>query len=381
MNRCLARQAFGVCAVLALLGSRSGSFVSADERAAPLKEQVVIMNNMQLIKGSVSRSPNGYVVEHAAGRLVIPTDEVRVVGKDIPDAFQRMTESYPNPTAATHFLLAQWAYSHELKADARAQLVMALDRDEDHEQARAMLTRIDEQFAAERRRAAAAKPKPPLPRIVNGIELPEVESLAGLSRETAALFTTRIQPLMLNKCGNAKCHGPQSESGFRLEQIRGTGPGSRGHTERNLAAVLEQIDQARINHSPLLTVPMQSHGGLNKAIFYGPTGERQMQVLRNWVRSASKELAQDAHVAEQRPSLVNGKPVFPKSPRSQASVEEADDADEPEPSPTTAAPRSKPSRAATDDEDDLDDAFDPEIFNRRYHGTPVDKTKKRRSSP
>lgn len=379
MNRRLVRQALGGCALLALLGWSVGRDAPAEEPTTA-KTQVVILNNMQLLKGSVSRSPNGFVVEHAAGRLVIPPEEVRVIGKDLPDAYRRMIESYPEPTAATHYQLALWGWSHHLKQDARNQLVMALDRDPDHEPARDMLTRIDEQAAAERRRAAAAKLKPPPPRIVNGIELPEVESLAGLSRDTAAQFTRRIQPLVINKCGNASCHGPNTPTGFRLEQLRGAGAASRMHTERNLAAVLEQIDQNQVNSSPLLTVPMRSHGGLNKAMFFGPTGERQLEMLKSWARSASKELTHDRQLAEQRSSVLGAKPNFPKSPPSQASIEHNED-DISDAARSALAASSSYSNAAEDIAEDIDaeDAFDPEAFNRRYHGKRATAQKTRKA--
>lgn len=372
MNRPSARTAVGVCMLLTLLG---WSPLPADEPSSAPKEQVVILNNMQLLKGTVTRSPNGFVLEHAAGRLVVPPDEVRVFGNDLPDAFHRLVESYPEPTAATHYHLALWSWSHYLKEDAREQLVMALDRDPDHEAARTMLKRIDDQKAAQRRQAAAAKPKPIDPRIVNGIELPEVESLAGLSRETAAQFTKRIQPLLLNKCGNASCHGPKTPTGFQLEQIRGTGSASRLHTERNLAAVLAQIDQNRVNSSPLLTAPMGNHGGLNKSLFFGSTGERQLETLKAWARSASKELNHDQQLAQKRPSVMGARPNFPQLSAEELDAAEEDEADNPDEPSGALAAVSERANANEDDEEEMEaeDAFDPEVFNRRSHGKNVTK--------
>lgn len=377
MNR-LSRRALGICAVLALL--LGWSVVRSDESDDAPKEQVLILQNSQLLKGTVSRSPNGYVVEHPGGRLVVPFDEVRVVGKDLKDAFRRLTESFENPTAATHYALALWSQSHHLKEESRAQLVMALDRDADHEAARNMLKRLDEQATAERKRAAAAKPPRPKLRVVGGIELPEIESLAGLSRGTAAQFSSRIQPLVINKCGQASCHGPNSESGFRLEQARGTGPGSRVYTERNLAEIMKQIDQSNPQQSLLLTAPARSHGGLNKAIFHGRAGEIQLQLLKDWVRTASAEWAHDTKAAKKRPSAVAQQPKFPPSPSPQMSVE-----DETEPSETAPlASVGKPAAAEVPDDEtdpDAEDAFDPEVFNRRYHGQPTTAPKSRKPSP
>jgi hypothetical protein len=364
------------CAALLLLG-RWCAAQSEEPAAAPRSEQVLVMHNGQVLKGWISRSPNGYVVEHSAGRLVVPFDDAWIVGKDLRDAYRQMAESFPKPTAATHYQLALWGWSHQLKQEARTQLVLAIDRDAEHEAARDMLKRVDEQLAAERRRAAGRK-TPAQVRMVGGIELPEIESLAGLSRETAAQFTTRIQPLLINKCGNATCHGASSNAEFRLEAIRGTGAGARLRTERNLAAMLNHLDTAEPLQSEILTVPAGNHAGLSRAIFFGPTGERQLLTLKNWIRSAAKEISHDSQLAEQRPTLVDAQPNFPKVDASEE--EPGDESDSDDPVRMASARRIVPEKKPVE-EDDAEDAFDPEVFNRRYHGTPGNSPKSRKSMP
>ncbi len=376
------RLLLAACTTLLLWG-RWCAAQSEEPVAALRKEQVLVMHNGQVLRGSISRSPNGYVVEHSAGRLVVPFDDAWIVGNDMKDSFRQMAESFPKPTAATHYQLALWGWSHQLKQEARSQLVMALDRDAEHEAARDMLKRVDEQLAAERRRTAGHK-TPTQVRTVGGIELPEVESLAGLSRETASQFTTRVQPLLVNKCGNATCHGANSNAEFRLEAIRGTGAGARVRTERNLAALLNHINTVQPLQSDVLTVPAGNHAGLSKAIFYGPTGERQLQTLKSWIRSAAKEISHDSQLAEQRPNLVAAQPNFPKATTpttvDENEEEASDESESAGPVRIASARRIEPETTSVE-EDDAEDAFDPEVFNRRYHGTPGNAPKSRKSMP
>jgi len=381
MTRREIRRWYGLCAALACLPAWCGEdAVRADDvPSAPSYEQILVFNSGRIVKGRVSRSPNGYVVEHPAGRMVVPFEEMRVIGDNLSDAYRRLKETFVNPTAATHYELALWCAAHQLEEQTRAELVMALDRDPEHGAARDMLTRIDAKRQADRKRAQGEPVLRAKPRIVGGIELPEVESLAGLSRETAAHYTLKIQPLLTNKCGNASCHGPQTQTTFRIDQTRGTGPGHRVHSERNLAMVLKQIDQARPAESRLLQVGTSAHGGMNRAQFFGPAGEKQLKLLRNWVRVASKELSHDARLAAQPNRLASKQPAFPKTngPKTNAlksngpvrtvAADEDDMASQ--------ASVTEPAEDAAEVEDEeLTDAFDPEAFNRRYHGTSAKKT-------
>jgi hypothetical protein len=380
MNPGAVRRAIGVCcATWALALGWCASFtLGTDEPLDPNNaNHVLVFQSGRTLKGKVSRSPNGYVVEHGAGRLVVPFEEVRVVGDSLPDAYRRLRESFVNLTAATHYELAKWCWTHQLREEARSELVMALDRDADHVAARDLLERIDEQLAAGRKKPAA--PKPPEPRIVGGVELPDVESLAGLSRETASRYSTRIQPLLMNKCANASCHGPKSTRELHLEPIRGTGPGHRMYSERNLARVLDQLDLARPNHSPLLTAADGNHGGLNRAIFYGPSGDKQRQMLADWVKAVSKE-QQAAQKQQDRRPRVAGKNA---PSRSAAALEKPMTESKPPPQ-AQARLASKAEDTAPEDDDvaeDQVDAFDPSVFNQKYHGRPEEKSSRRPKPP
>lgn len=365
MNRIAVQRAFGVWCACWAFGLGVAGIVAQEEEEPQLSsnnyQQVLVFESGQTVKGKISRSPNGFVVEHLAGRLVVPYDETWVVADSLTDAYRQLRESFVTLTAATHFELAKWCWANHLREESRAELVMALDRDPDYEPARDLLTRIDAELKAERRKTNNSSSRIQL---LNGVEIPEVESLAGLSRETAARFSTRVQPLLINKCGNASCHGSGTTTEFRLEPIRGGGPGHRVYSERNLAVVLNHVDLEHPERSPLLMVSDGHHGGMNRAIFYGSSGEKQRQLLLDWL----KVVAQEKNAAQQE--LAKHPSVLPKKINDATKTAE----DEPETNDLNETPKSQRGMASildqskTRHDDDQDDAFDPEIFNQKYHG-------------
>src|SRR5690606_32342246 len=86
---------------------------------------------------------------------------------------------------------------------------------------------------------------------------PAERSGAGLTRETQRIYNTRIQPLLLNKCGNAACHGSSSSNRMILKNVRADSPGIRSATEENLNVLFQFIDFNEPGNSPLLTKPLE----------------------------------------------------------------------------------------------------------------------------
>jgi hypothetical protein len=125
-------------------------------------------------------------------------------------------------------------------------------------------------------------------RQIGGFEVAEVSALAGLDPEHARFFTERVQPILMNKCGNASCHGPAAENEFRLTRVRLTGGAHRVHSERNLAVTLKYVDRRSPDRSPLLLVPQGNHGRAGRAIFDGPFGDEQFGTIREWVRGIAQ---------------------------------------------------------------------------------------------
>ena len=370
--------AFGLSVVASLALT-----VRADDGA--MRDRVIVMNSGRILTGQMTRNAGGWLVEQANGRVQVPEDQVKLVADNLREAYRKQRDAIVEPTPATHMMLAQWCISYRLHDEARDELKKCLNRDSDHEEARKLLRRLDESLTV--KPVAPAASLSPL-RTPEGFVVPEVESLGGLSKETATAFTTRVQPLLMNKCGNASCHGAASRGEFKLHAIRFGSSGHRIYTERNLAEALRYIDIKDPALSPLIAVPQGSHGG-TAAIFHGPQSAEQLKTLRNFIKQVAHEKQIEERELAQRPSVLDKqKPSHREvdvavttssglSRRDTAVMPAAASAATSKSRVVTAnviEPDSRSPRSLPDDDTaiPLDDAphdpFDPDVFNRRFHG-------------
>jgi hypothetical protein len=263
------------------------------------REQLVVLISGRILSGQVSRNGGGYLVEQSNGRVQLAPEDVQFVVKDLREAYRKHRDGVQYPTPASHLALAQWCIAHRLYEEARDELKKSLKGDPETEEARRLLQRLNDTIRANL--PAAVSPPPPL-KTSDGFLQPDVESLGGLSRGVAMQFTSKIQPLLLNKCGNATCHGGASNNGFRLISARIGGNGSRQTTERNLAESLKQLDLQDVAASPLLSVSTGGHGGKG-TIFAGPAGAEQLKLIKTWAKTVAEEKREDAMALANRPTL------------------------------------------------------------------------------
>jgi hypothetical protein len=119
---------------------------------------------------------------------------------------------------------------------------------------------------------------------------------------------------------------------------------SRRFTQRNLFATISVVNKELPDESRLLEMALKTHGHVGKAPF-SRDDDRQFRQVALWVQSlrAVPEATQPATVSTAR--LGNHRPqVSEKDP----SGEKKSPVDDPTATPV--------------------DPFDPEVFNRRYHG-------------
>jgi hypothetical protein len=212
----------------------------------------------------------------------------------------------------------------------------------------------------------------------------EVESLGGLSRDAAAAFTTKVQPLLVNKCGNAGCHGTAADNDFRLNMVRLGSANNRRAAESNLALVLNYVDIHEPHRSPLLEQVRKGHGGAPATLFGGSSGPAQLKVLTEWIESVAHErAAEEARLAKRTPlkkpprtAVVETTSVEESTP-SQAAVIPAVATNEAVPVPHVLASGTRPQnepKSAAQKPIELPpkrrvDRFDPAAFNEQFGGS------------
>lgn len=376
-------------AVLRLMNQSSLGQQDFGAKTDEARERLVLLTTGRMLTGQVTRNAGGYLVEQPNGRIQVLNEDVKFVVNDLREAYRKQRDSIVEPTPATHVALANWCISYRLHDEARDELKKCLKTDPENAEARRLLQRLSDTIRA----GMPAKADEPQPRkTLEGFAQPSVESLGGLSRETASQFTSRIQPLLLNKCGNASCHAQGSANEFRLSMARGGAVGSRRNTEHNLAETLRYIDLEEVNNSRLLRTTKGSHGGKG-TIFSGPGGAEQMKLLRAWALAVVEEKQAEAEMLEMRPRLAGKRRakhrVIQASATGETSVkvvktsvnstdhpstgvEVPDDEPHDEPRPLVDSP-AKPRELRADPTDAVElakepsDPFDPDIFNQKIH--------------
>ncbi|MFN3190504.1 MAG: hypothetical protein ACE361_08270 [Aureliella sp.] len=106
-------------------------------------------------------------------------------------------------------------------------------------------------------------------------------SVTTMHPEIAGHFSRRIQPILMNRCSQAACHGGQSANGLRiLEPYRSA---YERVTTENLRSVLGQVSSGPEALSPLLTYATTAHG-IQRQAAISVTETQLLKELTTWVR-------------------------------------------------------------------------------------------------
>ena len=263
--------------------------------------------------------------------------------------------------------LARWCLTNKRTDLARREVLDALHKDPNRIDAQRLLQSLVQQSeqAPKSSSGSGLSEFPSLARPAGPV--PEARSLAGLSRSVAQDFTRHIQPILMNKCSNAGCHGVRTTSSFQLTSShRGT---SVSIAERNLAAVMKQIDLSRPSSSPLLSALEGNHANTSAPLFRGRSGAVQMKTLRDWVGAVSNDIAPELNeeVRERQEKIQLASMSQSIEPESDATVDETNMGPHGRVLTTTETDvrfLQKASRA------NARDAFDPAKFNQQF-GKPT----------
>ncbi len=381
--------------LLAALGAalRDAPASGADEPAVR-DSALLVLTNGRVVSGELTPRTNGYEVTVPGGNHFIPSESVRFFATDIDDAYEKMRASLPQLTPDDHISLARWCHANQLYSKARRELLDALHLDPYRDDAQRMLNALQRFQSQESGERADDTSTGSTGAESKNVTVRPSRSLGGLSKPLARDFGSRIQPLLANKCGNATCHGGAVERPFMIHPLRNN---SRPYlAEQNLAAVLNQIDFDAPHQSPLLKDLHGLHGGSRTPLFRGRYGAVQIELLNEWV------LAVAAEIAPQSPSSATAVAV-PDASAADRKIVQASAVDIPEDQvsarlfhsatfdaeleiPGSPVPHGRFQTIAETDQKFLreaenanrSDAFDPDLFNRRFHPDRFETTTRSR---
>lgn len=287
------RKRFAMAACLCLVSSSGLPSLRAQTSptvsASASAERVLLLQNGKVVKGTIRQTAAGYVVNVTGGQMVLPFDQVRLEAADLEEAYRQQRDTLPNHTAAAHIDLARWCITNGLPDYAHKELRTALRLEPDSTVAKNMQQRLNDQLLATKDVPAVAQRNGAFSMLGDAKPGIAAETLGRLPREAAAEFVSKVQPLLVNRCATAGCHGPGSGNSFKLQRAKlGKAP-PKIYSERNLAAVRERLDLERPLSSPLLVKLRGESKSLGARQSHGGLSQEQQQMLRAWVESISKK--------------------------------------------------------------------------------------------
>jgi hypothetical protein len=249
-----------------------------------LPSSLVVLRNGEILSGQISRDGDRTVVRSEGTEIRLSPREVDFVCQSLDEAYAIQGNRVVAGRIEDHLNLADWCLRHELLGYAAREITAAMQIDPKSRRVALLDARLHRALTPETTKTteidkttAAARP----------ISAEELERLVrSLPAGTVESFTSTVQPMLLNYCATAGCHGPSSTSSYTLSRSPLEKVAARRLTERNLYNTLQWLDHDNPLDSKLLSAAREPHGP-NQASGATGVGTAKYQELANWVLQAS----------------------------------------------------------------------------------------------
>lgn len=354
-----------------------GVFVSLGRAGDP--GGFVLLQDRAVLPGVVTEEPGQIVIRQGKSEIRVARDRVACWAPSIAALHRYLIDTRKISDLRSHLDIARWCLQNDYPAGAVAELIAARRIDAENKEADLIETELrDWHKAREKLALGRAEEAGNLDATVSaksaGVgaaedqqtgdlsggerladnEMPGHDSQAAMPSldeldgdELAirlATFTKDIQPILLNRCGQVACHGAPSRQAYSLEIPRSyLGRPTSEMTRRNLEATMRWLDLDRAASSPLLVRALQPHAGLERAPLE-PQNRDASDTLRRWVASLGKQ-AESTRMVEATAGGANAVAMQESGGTGMGKG-------------SVGGPTRLP---------EVDDPFDPEVFNRRFH--------------
>lgn len=214
---------------------------------------------------------------------------------------------------------------------------------------------------------AESPPPPQIKSIVHDKPVPTDPELfqslreSAVEEESAHRFTTRVQPIFLNRCAGCHSESAPQKNNFELIMPRTAKWAPKRAGQKNLGAVMKYVNRTDPLSSLIRARAIDGHGGRRKSL-NDPSGA-MLKNLDAWLlglRSTGRTVEDQSADPALRP--IEPPPLEPwgSDPPQTAAVPEWPPTEE---TNSALADRPRPRRIPQ-----VENPFDPAIFNRRFHG-------------
>ena len=384
-------------------------FCAASVTCNAVAKEYVLLNNGNVIEGTATSIGPHVIIDRGDGNeLRLDARQVAHSASSLIELYRFRCQQCQYPNVASYQDDARWCFRHQLFVEMEDALDAADSLDPTHpetfrlrRQLASVTSRIsdtgsDEEGSVQNQLAPAAG-QAVISMVSQKVKRSQAEeyietelSKAGLSFQAVSYFSNRVQPLLINRCGNTGCHRSPSETKWELTHMGShVRPPSR-MTKINLLATLSIVNRSGDQASDLLTYATMAHGGRNEAPF--KRGDQtSVDSLNEWIKEVARientedgmSLTELPHLSDDIKQVATAKFSSESTQPKDASVRQVAYLDAVAPLVShdkIAKPlvktvnsaiepngnRTRPTRLPT-----VENPFDPEIFNRRYRGGAV----------
>jgi len=320
-----------------------------------------------IVEGTATFDGRHYIVQTQFGTMSLPVQSVEFVGRSRMEIYLYKRSGVDPADFNALVRFAEWCISNGFIAEGIAEYQRAEQIAPNAVFAGIVQRRLEtlRQMGTQIETADLAHdlpiPQVPIPQVPT----PQVEIPAGplaefsVSRQTFESFARRVQPILVNRCIAADCHGTHGDRQFRL----GIPQESMGSTaRRNLQAVLPYIDRDYPMESPILLALVTPHGGARTAL---PPESHLYTQAAQWVQQVAQELPSERR-AESRIERMLTDPTMADPTMTNTMADTIRVSELPEQF-RRAIPQAERLESSARVQPRRFDPLDPDAFNDRYH--------------
>ncbi len=225
----------------------------------------------QVQEGEVTDQGEGYEIRLGEkSRMWLPRHRVLFVGPSMESLYVFKKNRIVNWSPGDHFQMSRWCIQHELLLQAAEHYAKVAERHKEHPSVRQLSVELKQQMLADEgfRNFIGLVPVATPTRIASDAVREDSESAvvsasADDSTSVSILakqqFTSRIQPILRNRCSQAACHGYRSPTPLKL--FEPYGQNASRTTSRNLEQLLQYTQIGPRGEMPaLLDFATTAHG-------------------------------------------------------------------------------------------------------------------------
>ncbi len=266
--------------------------------SASYSAAVLLRKTGRVLSGIVE--PRGESIRIAIAEnssVTLPLSQVQHIAPDLDGLYRFKLKKIHTGYHGDHYLLAKWCLTNSLLSEAadHYQAAKKLKPNSPHVQRLAvdlknkmlaepafrLYLRLPPMASGSTTAMAASKRStlpPSDPR--SKVATVSYETLVG-NPVVATQFAQHIQPILMNRCSQAACHGYASKNDFKLLEL--SRKDHRQLTEKNMKSVLRFVAADDSNDSALLELATKAHG-IQPRPGIEVREKKLVSVLENWVK-------------------------------------------------------------------------------------------------